>query len=324
MKRTCRGIIIALCLALGAGFGWQTAAAAYPEKAITCVVPFAPGGAADISVRMLADALGKELGQPLAIVNKGGGSGIPGLNYGLKAANDGYTVIGGAIGNALVATKFLKAPDYNLDDMVFVGGYMPQDRLLLTRPDKPYKTWKEFIDYARAHPDEVSVGSGASQEGLEVVRSAGLHDGAKMKYVMYKSGGPATADLLGGHIDAAELGVGTAGYQAARKGDLIVLANLGTAEVPHFPDVPKLRDLGYPFSTSLMYGFVFPKGTPEAVRAKWEQALATVLKNPEVVATMEAAGFVPQFLSGRDYGAFSRNAVNSVQKMLKYNEQGGK
>lgn len=317
MKRACIGILTVLCLVLG----WQTARADYPEKAITCVVPFAPGGAADISVRMLADELGKELGQPLAIVNKGGGSGIPGLNFGLKAANDGYTVSGGAIGNALVATSFLNAPEYNLDDMVFVGAYMPQDRILLSRPDKPWKTWQEFMDYAKKHPDSVSVGSGASQEGLEVVRSAGIKDGAKMKYVMYKSGGPATADLLGGHIDAAELGVGTAGYQAARKGDLLVLANLGTAEVPDFPDVPKLRDLGYPFSTSLMYGFVFPKGTPENVRAKWEQALQKVLANPEVLAKMEAAGFVPHFLTGKEYEEFSRDSVQSVKKMLEYNKQ---
>lgn len=317
MKRACIGILTVLCLVLG----WQTARADYPEKAITCVVPFAPGGAADISVRMLADELGKELGQPLAIVNKGGGSGIPGLNFGLKAANDGYTVSGGAIGNALVATSFLNAPEYDLDDMVFVGAYMPQDRILLSRPDKPWKTWQEFIDYAKKHPDSVSVGSGASQEGLEVVRSAGIKDGARMKYVMYKSGGPATADLLGGHIDAAELGVGTAGYQAARKGDLIVLANLGTAEVPDFPDVPKLRDLGYPFSTSLMYGFVFPKGTPENVRAKWEQALRKVLTKPEVLDKMEAAGFVPRFLTGREYEEFSRDSVQSVKKMLEYNKR---
>lgn len=317
MKRACIGILTVLCLVLG----WQTARADYPEKAITCVVPFAPGGAADISVRMLADELGKELGQPLAIVNKGGGSGIPGLNFGLKAPNDGYTVSGGAIGNALVATSFLNAPEYNLDDMVFVGAYMPQDRILLSRPDKPWKTWQEFIDYAKKHPDSVSVGSGASQEGLEVVRSAGIKDGARMKYVMYKSGGPATADLLGGHIDAAELGVGTAGYQAARKGDLIVLANLGTAEVPDFPDVPKLRDLGYPFSTSLMYGFVFPKGTPENVRAKWEQALRKVLAKPEVLDKMEAAGFVPRFLTGKEYEEFSRDSVQAVKKMLEYNKR---
>lgn len=114
---------------------------------------------------------------------------------------------------------------------------------------------------------------------------------------MYKSGGPATADLMGGHIDACELGVGTAGYQAARKGDLLVLANLGTSEVPYIAGVPKLRDMGYPFATSLMYGFAFPKGTPKAICDKWEQAIANVLKNPELQDKMKAAGFIPQFLS---------------------------
>ena len=100
------GLLLAALLLAGTG----SASAQYPDKAVTCIVPFAPGGAADVSVRMVADYLSKELGQPLVIVNKGGGSGIPGLNFGLKAKNDGYTVIGGAIGNALVATYFLKAP----------------------------------------------------------------------------------------------------------------------------------------------------------------------------------------------------------------------
>ena len=115
--------------------------------------------------------------------------------------------------------------------------------------------------------------------------------------------------------------MGTAGYQAARKGDLLVLANLGTSEVPYIAGVPKLRDMGYPFATSLMYGFAFPKGTPKAICDKWEQAIANVLKNPELQDKMKAAGFIPQFLSGKDYDAFSRHSVESVQEMLKYNEQ---
>ena len=236
------GLLLAALLLAGTG----SASAQYPDKAVTCIVPFAPGGAADVSVRMVADYLSKELGQPLVIVNKGGGSGIPGLNFGLKAKNDGYTVIGGAIGNALVATYFLKAPAYNLDDIIFVGAYMPQDRLLLTRPDKPYKTWKELVDYAKAHPGTVSVGSGASQEALEVLHAAAIHEGIKFRLVMYKSGGPATADLMGGHIDACELGVGTAGYQAARKGDLLVLANLGTSEVPYIAGAVSYTHLTLP------------------------------------------------------------------------------
>uniref|UniRef100_UPI0026F1418C Bug family tripartite tricarboxylate transporter substrate binding protein n=2 Tax=Desulfovibrio TaxID=872 RepID=UPI0026F1418C len=99
--------ILGLILAVGLMLGALPARAEYPDKAITCIVPFAPGGAADITVRMVADYLSKEIGQPLVIVNKGGGSDIPGLNFGLKARPDGYTVLGGSIGNAFVATYFL-------------------------------------------------------------------------------------------------------------------------------------------------------------------------------------------------------------------------
>ena len=113
---------------------------------------------------------------------------------------------------------------------------MPQDRLLLTRPDKPYKTWKELVDYAKAHPGTVSVGSGASQEALEVLHAAAIHDGIKFRLVMYKSGGPATADLMGGHIDACELGVGTAGYQAARKGDWPIWELRKSRTLPAYPN----------------------------------------------------------------------------------------
>ena len=113
--------ILGLILAVGLMLGALPARAEYPDKAITCIVPFAPGGAADITVRMVADYLSKEIGQPLVIVNKGGGSGIPGLNFGLKARPDGYTVLGGSIGNAFVATYFLGAPAYDMDKIAFVG-----------------------------------------------------------------------------------------------------------------------------------------------------------------------------------------------------------
>ena len=97
---------------------------------------------------------------------------------------------------------------YDMDKIAFVGAYMPHDRLLLTRPDKPYKTWQELVEYARTHPGEVAIGHGASQEGLEVVKAAGIKEGVSFNQVMYKSGGPASADLLGDHIDVCDLGTG--------------------------------------------------------------------------------------------------------------------
>ena len=126
-----------------------------------------------------------------------------------------------------------------------------------------------------------------------------------------------------------DLGTGTAGFQAARKGDLvIIIANLGTAEVPFFPDVPKLtRQRAPPFATSLMCGFAFPNGTPEAIRLKWKRGAwpGVVAGTRELLDKMHAAGFsTPAFLNGKEYREFSRNSTIAVQEMLKYNKQGSK
>lgn len=316
MKK-CLGCLLCLMLL---GLTPAAFAASYPNKAITCIVPFTPGGTADISVRMMVDKMQTLLGQPIVIVNKGGGSGVPGMMSGLRAKPDGYTVIGGAPGNAFVATHFLGAEPFDLDAMAFVAGYMPQERILLARNDKPYKNWEEFVAYAKQHPGTISVGSGASQEALEVVRSAAIRDGLDLKYVMYKSGGEASADLMGGHIDVCELGVGTPGYQAARKGELTILVNLGSDKIPFFESIPSLKDKGYPYGTALEYGFIFPKGVPEAIRAQWEQAVQQALADPELQKRMIDAGFRPIFMKGADYQKFSKDIVRSVDAMLQHNK----
>lgn len=315
--RKCLGLVLCLML-LGAV---PASAAEYPVKPITCIVPFAPGGAADISVRMMVDKIQNILGQPVVVVNKGGGSGVPGLMSALRATPDGYTVVGGPSGSPFVAAYFLDAEPFDLKKIDFVAAYMLQERILLAGTDKPYKTWEEFAAYVKAHPGEVSMGSGASQEALEVVRSAALRDGLRLKYVMYKSGGEASADLMGGHIDVCELGVGTPGYQAARKGLLNILVNLGSNKVPFFEQLPSLKDKGYAYDATLQYGFLMPDGTPEAIRVKWEAAVRQALEDPDLKQRMLAAGFRPQFTDGAAYRAASEKKVSDVQSMLEYNKK---
>ncbi len=313
---------LAAGLLLLAGLG--TAQAAFPEKPLNIVINYAAGGSSDISVRMLAPYLEKVMGQPVVITNKGGGAGVPGLTTALNAKADGYTICAPCT-PAFSASLFLKKQAFDLDEMSFAGAYMVSDRILLAKPDKPFKTWQEFIAYAKANPGKLSVGSGASQEAVEVMRAVAIKEGLDVNFVMYKSGGEASADLMGGHIDACELGVGTAGYQAARKGELNILANLGTGEVPDFPNLPKLtKDLGYDFNTSACYAFILPKGTPEDIRAAWEGAIRKVLAEPELQATMLKAGFAPRFMSGAEAKAFCVEHLKAIPAMLEYNKQAKK
>lgn len=316
MNKLLSSLLVGSLLLFGAA---PSAQAAFPEKPVTVVVGFAPGGTGDLTVRMLAKPLEKILGQPVVIVNKGGGAGMPGFEYVLKSKPDGYTISAPGVGACISSAMFLRGKTYNFDDMTLVGGYMILDRILLARTDKPYKTWQEFIDYVKANPGKVSVGSGASQEATEVLRSFALKNGLDMNFIMYKSGGEASADLIGGHIDACELGVGTAAYQAARKGELNVLLNLGLNEIPDIPNVPKLHtDLGHPFYASLSYGFVLPKGTPEDIRAIWENALKQALADPQVQENMLKAGFTPKFITPAEYRPMLDEATQNLVKLVDY------
>ncbi|MGP1678598.1 MAG: tripartite tricarboxylate transporter substrate-binding protein, partial [Burkholderiales bacterium] len=198
------------------------------------------------------------------------------------------------------------------------GSYMPQERVLFTTPGKPYKTWKEFIAYSKAHPGEVSVGSGGAQWALEVMKSIAKKENIKWKYVMFKSGGAASSAILGGHVDACETGTGTPAYQAARKGDLVALADLGTDQVPFLPGVKNMKDLGYTFSTALEYGMAMPKGVPEEARAKFENALKQVMEDKELKELMGKTGFTPRFVTGAGYKKIIQQVIDDTPALLEY------
>ena len=195
---------------------------------------------------------------------------------------------------------------------------MPQERVLFTTNDKPYKTWEEFIAYSKAHPGEVSVGSGGAQWALEVMKSIAKTENIQWKYVMFKSGGAASSAILGGHVDVCETGTGTPAYQSARQGGLRVLIDLGSETVPFFPDVKNMKDMGYPFSTMLEYGMAMPKGVPEEIRAKLENALKTVMQDKELMKKMGETGFTPRFLPGKEYRKIVIGAIGDTPALQEF------
>lgn len=292
----------------------------YPKKPITFIVPWGAGGMTDVSGRLLADKFKAELGKPVVVINKPGASGVVGLKYGLKQKADGYTVIVGPMTLALTTPYFQGSEPFNPEDLSYVGSYMPQERVLFTTPDKPYKTFAEFIDFAKKNPGELSVGSGGAQWALEVMKSIAVKDDLKMKYVMFKSGAAASSAILGKHVDVCETGTGTPAYQAARAGKLVLLVDLGSESVPFFPDAKNLKQLGYPFTTLLEYGMVVKSGTPETIRKKLEATLQKVIKDPQIVETMTKRGLTPRFLPGSEYQKICIDAIKSIPEMIEYNK----
>ena len=320
------GRLLFPALALGALVAAPIAGAApasYPSKPVTLMVAFAPGGMGDVSVRMLAEPLQKALGQPMVIENKGGAGGLIGLQAALRAKPDGYVVAAGSPQQGIVASAFLAADGSKPvvpDDMITVCGFMPQSRALFVPLDSPFKTWEEFIAYAKANPGKVSIGFGGSQWSLDIMRYIAAKEGLKLKLVLYKSGGETAADFFGGHIMVGELGVGTPVYQAAKEGKARVLVNLSNAPVPGFPDLPSISDKGYDIVSTVRYGFAMPKGTPENVRAAFEEAVRKVLADEAVQESMRKIGFTPQFVSGKEHHEELKKDLDSLQTVINFNK----
>lgn len=290
----------------------------YPSKPITIIVPWGAGGMSNVSTRMLGDKMKDVLGQPIIYINKPGASGLIGVQALKKAKPDGYTIASGPMTSALTSPYFLDSPPLAVDDFDYIGSYMPQERILFTTPDKPYKTWEEFIAYSKKNPGKISVGSGGAQWALEVMKSIAKKEGIEWKYVMFKSGGEASSSILGGHVDVCETGTGTPAYQSARQGKLRVLVNLGSEKVPFFSDVRNMDDLKYPFATMLEYGMIVPKGVPEEIRAKLEDTLKMVMQDKALMEKMGETGFTPRFINGEGYRKIVKKAVESIPQLIEY------
>lgn len=302
-------------------FATSWAADEYPNKPITFVVPLGAGGMTDVTARLLAEKMKVILGQPIMVANKPGGTGIVGVNFALGQKEDGYTVIVAPLNESLTSAYFQGSEPFDLKNFSFIGGYMPQQRVLFTTPDKPYKTFAEFIAYVKQHPGETSAGSGGVQFALEVIKSIAVKDGLKMKYVMFKSGGEASTAILGKHVDICETGVGTPAFQAGREGKLVALVNMGEGPIAAFPGLKELKELGYPFTATIEYGFALKAGTPESIRKKLEETLKTVINDQEVKQSFAAMGLHARFIDGKAFEKIIHEGVAAVKKLIDYNKQ---
>jgi len=311
-------LIVLLLLCLGALPAGLAQSAEWPTKPLTVIVAWAPGGMSDVSTRMIVEKFKDKLGQPVMVINQGGAGGITGMRAVLSAPPDGYTFGSGGISSAFQAPFLLNSQPFDLNKALFIGGFCVQARIVWARPDMPYKTWPEFVEYGKKNPGKISAGSGGSQLALDVFRSVAKKEGLKLNFVMFKSGGEASTALLGGHVDLCETGTGTPAYQAARQGKLIPLICLSPIPDPNFPNLKGVLDLGYPFSMTSDYGMVMPKGVPEPIRAKLEKALRDTLQEKGVQTTMSTMGFPPRFTPGKDFEAMVRKAVADIPKLSAY------
>jgi tripartite-type tricarboxylate transporter receptor subunit TctC len=247
----------------------------YPARPITLIVPFPPGGVADNVARPVAQALSKQLGQTVIIENKQGAGGGIGMAFVAKAKPDGYTLLLALSSISVIPEADIvlgRTPMFQLNQLLPIARFTADPVVLAVRADSPWKSYAEFVAFAKANPKKLNYGSSGNYGTMHVpVEMLAATVGVALTHVPFTGAAPAVTALLGGSIDAVASGPSTV-VQHVKAGKLRVLANWGTERHPALPDVPTLRELGAPTEYAQWSGLFAPAGTPEPVLAALRKA----------------------------------------------------
>lgn len=294
------------------------AQAAYPNKPIRMIVPYAAGGPTDVLARVMAQKLGEHIGQNIIVDNKPGASGIPGTDAIAKAAPDGYTIGLSTIGPLAVnPSLFPNIPYDTLKDFAPVVLLARSYTLLAVHPSLPANNMKELIALLKASPGKYTYATGGvgttqhlSGELLSNVA------GVKMLHVPYKGEGAAQTDVLGGQVNMMFTSTVIA-YNHVKAGKLKAIGVSSAQRLPSMPEIPTIAETFPGFEVTAWYGMVAPAGTPEPIIRKLNDNLQIVLKSPEVVKKMEELGAAPAGGPPSDLTAMFRVEIPKWREVIR-------
>jgi tripartite-type tricarboxylate transporter receptor subunit TctC len=303
MPRTLFAAVAAILATMGAVV--SAAAQTYPNRPITLVVPFPPGGSTTIVGRIVAEKMSENLGQQIVVDNRGGAGGTIGSRAVSKSTPDGYTLLLGYTGTLAIGPTLYPNAGYDpRKDFAPIGLIGDAPNSLVVHPSFPAKSVQELIAYAKANPGKVNYGSAgvgtvSHVSGEYFATAAGI----KLTHVPYKGTGPALADLIGGHIPMAFAPI-PATHSNIAGGTLRGLAVTSAKRSSLVPDLPTVAESGIPgFEASLFYGIVAPAGTPRPIVDRLNQALRAALANDEVRKRLIADGAEITPSTPEEYGA---------------------
>ena len=308
--------------AAGLLFAASTAAQQYPERPVTVVVPFPPGGSSDITARLVAGKLQESLGQSFVIENKPGANGSLGAKFVKNANPDGYTLFVGSIGVFSINEVLYKNLGYQTQkdfDLLSVVNRTPN--ALVTRANFPANNMAEFVAYLKQNPGKVSFAS--SGTGSSDHLTAALFwqkTGTSGIHIPYKGGSAAHTDLIGGNVDVSFQNLGSI-TQHVKAGKMKLLAVTGNARDPAVPNTPTLAEAGVPgVEVYSWQAIVAPKGLPQNVKARLVPAVQAAIKHPDTVKKFTELGFE---VVGNTPEEFDRFVSAEIDKWRTVVQQGG-
>ena len=290
----------------------------YPTRPIRVIVPFSAGGAVDGPMRVIAQELGKQLGQQVVVENKPGAGATIGTDYVAKSPADGYTLLLASQTNAISASLYKTLPFDPIEDFAPIALIGREPGVLVVHPSVPAKTLQEFVAYAKSKPGEINYASSGNGSGQHLFMAMLTSmTGMRLTHVPYKGSGQATADLLGGQVAASI--PGTAGMVGhIKSGKLRALAVTGAKRSPQLPDVPTVAESDVPgYEAYVWMGMLAPRGTPPAIIDKLNQELRQALMSDEVRAYMNTAGIESVGSSPSEFGAFFRHEREQWAKVIR-------
>ncbi|WP_353238064.1 tripartite tricarboxylate transporter substrate binding protein [Limnohabitans sp.] len=300
--------------------GMSGMAQAYPTKPITMVVPFPPGGVADTVGRPVAEAMARHLKQSVVVENKGGAGGGIGMAQVAKSKGDGYTVLMSLSSLVVLpeAARILQqTPLYETRQLKPIARFTADPTVLVVRADSPWKTYAEFIAFAKTNPGRISFGSsgnyGTMHVPMEQLKAA---TSSFMLHVPYTGAGPAVLSLLGGQIEALSTGPASVKQHIA-SGRLRALAHWGEGRLASMPEVPSLKELGVPIQYSQWSGMFVPADTPLAVVDALRQAARFAAQDARAVAALTSAGTSFMYQDAPDFERFVQADAKDMSALVK-------
>ena len=304
MKKTVVALLAGLLMSMGAQ-------AAYPDKAVTIIVPFPPGGSTDMLARIMTPKMSEKLGQPVVVENKPGATGAIGATQVKRAAADGYTLLCASIA-VWAANPFLQknlaydpAKDF---DLLTVAVKSPN--VLVVNPSVPAKDVKELVEYLKQKPNKVTFpSSGAGSSDHLTTALFWMSTGTTGIHVPYKGGGPAIADLVAGHAEVSFQNL-NAVIGHIKSGKLKALAVTSEKRALLLPDVPTMVELGYKdMAVSSWQALAAPKGLPADVKKAIHEAMMAALKDPETAKKLTDPGFEVTATSPEEFDKFLQSEL---------------
>ena len=288
----CIRVSFAAALAVGLVGSYQAAAQDWPTRPLTLVVPFSPGGGVDASARVQAQRMSEILGQPIVVENIGAAAGMAGGQRVATAAPDGYTFLVGNTGTHAYNQSLYKKPLYNAaSDFQPVGLMTESPRILIARKDLPVNNLQEFIAYAKQNQTKMQYGSAGVGSGTHLPCALlNMAMGVDITHIPYRGAGPVMQDLIGGRLDYMCDTIQTGAAQA-NGGSVKGIAVMSAKRVPIIPDLPTTGEQGLPgVEATVWNAFFLPKGTPEPIVRKLNQAMRETLEDPVIRKRLENFG----------------------------------